>query len=91
MEKKKNIFSVEDFTIPSECKTLSTNEVAASENAISIYPNPARNQFFIKFSDNIIGKINVEIYEMSGKLVSDEIISPNEKKAIFTDKLENGT
>ncbi len=82
---------VEDFTIPSECKTLSTNETTASENTISTYPNPAGNEFFIKFPDGIMGKVNVEIYDMSGKLVSEEMISPNEKKTISTGRLENGT
>ncbi|SDQ06873.1 Por secretion system C-terminal sorting domain-containing protein [Chryseobacterium soldanellicola] len=82
---------VEDFTVPSEC-LLATNEVKAVNNSISIYPNPAKNEFFINFPNNTLGKVSVEIYDMSGKLVSSEDkISPDAKKAISTDKLVNGT
>lgn len=83
---------VEDFSVPADC-VLSTNETTSvKENAISIYPNPAKNEFFINFPKNTLGKVNVEIYDMSGKLVSTENkISPDAKKAISTDKLINGT
>lgn len=82
---------VENFSIPADC-VLSTNETAsANNNAISIYPNPAKNEFFINFPSNTLGKVNVEIYDMSGKLVSTENkISPDSKKAISTNALQNG-
>lgn len=82
----------EDYTVPADC-VLSTNETASvKDNAISIYPNPAKNEFFINFPRNTLGKVNVEIYDMSGKLVSTENkISPDAKKSISTDKLVNGT
>jgi hypothetical protein len=82
----------ESFTVPSDC-VLSTNETASiKDNAISIYPNPAKNEFFINFPKNTLGKVNVEIYDMSGKLVSTESkISPDAKKAISTSSLTNGT
>ncbi|MCY0968032.1 T9SS-dependent M36 family metallopeptidase [Chryseobacterium wangxinyae] len=83
---------VEDYTVPADC-VLSTNETASvKDNAISIYPNPAKNEFFISFPKNTLGKVNVEIYDMSGKLVSTESkISPDAKKAISTSSLTNGT
>lgn len=83
---------VADFSVPADC-VLSTNETASvKDNAISIYPNPAKNEFFINFPKNTMGKVNVEIYDMSGKLVSTESkISPDSKKAISTSNLVNGT
>jgi hypothetical protein len=81
----------QDFTVPAEC-VLATDEVASVKNNISIYPNPAKNEFFINFPSNTLGKVSVDIYDMSGKLVSSENkISPDAKKAISTDKLVNGT
>jgi len=81
----------QDFTVPAEC-VLATDEVASVKNNISIYPNPAKNEFFINFPSNTLGKVSVEIYDMSGKLVSSENkISPDAKKAISTDRLINGT
>lgn len=83
---------VQDLTVPAECASLATNEVKAVKNVISIYPNPAKNEFFINFPSNTIGKVSVEIYDMSGKLVSSEDkISPDAKKAISTSNLINGT
>ncbi|MCE3075960.1 T9SS-dependent M36 family metallopeptidase [Chryseobacterium gwangjuense] len=83
---------VQDFTVPAEC-VLATDEVkSVKSNTISIYPNPAKNEFFINFPSNTLGKVSVEIYDMSGKLISTEDkISPEAKKSISTDKLINGT
>ncbi|WP_170835687.1 T9SS-dependent M36 family metallopeptidase [Chryseobacterium wanjuense] len=82
---------VQDFTVPAEC-VLATDEVKTVKDNISIYPNPAKNEFFINFPSNTLGKVSVEIYDMSGKLVSSEDkISPDAKKSISTDKLINGT
>ncbi|MGE6396771.1 T9SS-dependent M36 family metallopeptidase [Chryseobacterium scophthalmum] len=82
----------QDFTVPAEC-FLSTSETGAVKNVgISIYPNPAKNEFYINFPSNTLGKVDVEIYDMSGKLISTENkISPESKKAISTSRLINGT
>ncbi|WP_404986680.1 T9SS-dependent M36 family metallopeptidase [Chryseobacterium sp. M5] len=82
----------QDFTVPAEC-FLSTSETGAVKNVgISIYPNPAKNEFYINFPNNTLGKVDVEIYDMSGKLISTENkISPESKKAISTSRLINGT
>ncbi len=82
---------IASFAVPSDC-VLATDEVKAVKSNISIYPNPARNEFFINFPSNTLGKVSVEIYDMSGKLVSSEDkISPDAKKSIATDKLVSGT
>ncbi|QUY56736.1 T9SS-dependent M36 family metallopeptidase [Chryseobacterium arthrosphaerae] len=90
----KNVITdqVENFAVPEEC-LLATNEVkSVKENKISIYPNPASNEFYISFPTNTLGKVSVEIYDMSGKMVSSEDkISPDAKKAISTEKMINGT
>lgn len=82
----------ENYDVPADC-VLSTQETSSvKDNAISIYPNPAKNEFFINFPKNTLGKVNVEIYDMSGKLISTENkISPDSKKAISTSNLVNGT
>lgn len=83
---------VEDFTVPADC-VLGTDEVkSVKDNTISIYPNPAKNEFFINFPNNTLGKVSVEIYDMSGKLVSSEDkVSPEVKKSISTERLTTGT
>ncbi|MFZ4927715.1 T9SS-dependent M36 family metallopeptidase [Chryseobacterium sp. Mn2064] len=83
---------VQDFTVPAEC-LLSTNEVSsAKDSKISIYPNPAKDEFFISFPNNTIGKVSLELYDMSGKLISSEDkISTDAKKAVSTTNLVNGT
>lgn len=82
----------QSLLLPDDCSALSTEEVKAVKNTISIYPNPAKDEFYINFPSNTLGKVSVEIYDMSGKLVSSEDkISPDAKKAISTNRLINGT
>ena len=64
---------VESFEVPAEC-VLATNDVNAGK-ALSIYPNPAKNEFFLKSAQNTLGKLNVEIFDATGKLVSSQKIS----------------
>ncbi|CAA7391575.1 T9SS-dependent M36 family metallopeptidase [Chryseobacterium fistulae] len=85
---------IESFAVPVECNLsqLATDEIKGVESTISIYPNPAKNEFYINFPSNTMGKVSVEMYDMSGKLISSEDkIAPDTKKAISTEKLINGT
>lgn len=77
---------VEDFDIPAECK-LATGEVSANKS-LSIYPNPAKNEFFVKVPSTQLGKLSVEVYDASGRLVTTEKVSGSE--SISTSKLQNG-
>ncbi|WP_326984518.1 T9SS-dependent M36 family metallopeptidase [Chryseobacterium sp. MYb264] len=82
---------VENFDLPADCAALATNEVSAVKNTVSIYPNPAKNEFYINFPSKANGKMNVEVYDMSGKLVaSEDKVSPDAKTAISTERLNNG-
>lgn len=82
---------VEDFTKPvddTRCeKILASGEVNA-DTSLSIYPNPAKNEFFLKSEKNLLGKVIVEIFDASGKLVSSQKIASSE--AINTQALVNG-
>lgn len=77
---------VENFDVPADC-LLATNDVNATK-AISIYPNPAKNEFFLKSANAISGKVIVEIFDASGKLVSSQKVATSE--AISTQALTNG-
>lgn len=82
----------EDFTVPSVCSSLESEELIVNRTSVTIYPNPAKNEFFINFPDHTLGKVNIEVYDMSGKLVySENKISPDTKKVIPTMAWENGT
>lgn len=78
---------IADYTVPAECKNLVTSE-PHSEKSLSIYPNPAKNEFFLKSEKNVLGKVIVEIFDASGKLVSSQKIASSE--AINTQVLLNG-
>lgn len=77
---------VESFEMPADC-LLATNDTSV-RNAFSIYPNPAKNEFFLKTSGNILGKVNVEIFDASGKKVSSQRIDGS--AAVNTQSLPNG-
>lgn len=78
---------VENFEVPTECANLATSNVAAGKE-MSLYPNPAKNEFFIKSTKNVLGKVNVQIYDASGKMVSSQKISSSD--AVNTQALPNG-
>lgn len=81
---------VEDFTKPTDdpaCTFLATGNVDTSK-ALSIYPNPAKNEFFLKSTNNIVGKVSVEIFDASGKLISSQKIAASD--AVNTQSLVNG-
>lgn len=81
---------VEDFTKPvadSRCTTMSTNDLGVDQ-PVNIYPNPAKNEFFLKSAKNISGKVNVEIFDANGKSVSSQKISATD--AVNTHTLVNG-
>ena len=80
---------VEDFTVPEECEGLATTEVA-SKKAISIYPNPAKNEFALKFNSKVTGKVFVEIFDASGKIVSNQKVDPSITENINIQHLPNG-
>ncbi|MGA9211944.1 T9SS-dependent M36 family metallopeptidase [Kaistella sp.] len=77
---------VESFDVPEEC-ALATSNVSVNK-AMSIYPNPAKDEFFIKTAKSVLGKVSVEIYDASGKLVSSQKISSTD--AVNTQALPNG-
>ena len=77
---------VESYDVPAEC-LLATSDVSAKK-AMSIYPNPAKNEFYLKSAENILGKVNVEIFDATGKLVSSQKMASSE--AVNTSSLING-
>ena len=60
----------------------------ALNKEISIYPNPAKNEFFLKSSKKDVDQFKVEIFDASGKLVSTLKISSS--NSVNTENLPNG-
>lgn len=81
---------VEDFSIPKDCTDGNSN-IAIDRSLVRIYPNPAKEEFFIYLKDHTIGNIHVQIYDMSGKLVlSENRSSPDSRIQVSTKDFENG-
>ncbi len=79
---------IEDYSLPAEC-SLGTSDIAVNKK-ISIYPNPANKEVFIKTNGvQFSGKIKVSIYDMSGKKVDEQLI--NADQPILTTALQRGT
>ncbi|REC63316.1 metalloprotease [Chryseobacterium pennae] len=83
---------VEDFTVPAECATLAVSEAAENTKGISIYPNPVKNEFTIKTPSgiNLSGITTVSIYDLTGKLISQENINLNRQTTVNANHLING-
>lgn len=79
---------VEDFEVPTECE-MATSETSRSK-ALSIYPNPAKNEFFLNIKGEVLGKVNVEIFDATGRLLSSQKVDAKSKEALSTSGLANG-
>ncbi|WP_265427462.1 T9SS-dependent M36 family metallopeptidase [Chryseobacterium sp. YIM B08800] len=80
----------EDFSIPKDCIDGNSN-IAIDKSLISIYPNPAKDEFFIYLKDFTIGNLHLQIYDMSGKLiVSENRSSQDSRIPVSTKDFENG-
>lgn len=66
---------------------LANNKVSLNKE-IALYPNPAKSQFFIKSPNKNLGKVNVEIFDSSGRIVSSQSIFSAD--AVNTKVLSNG-
>lgn len=80
----------EDFTIPKDCTDGNSN-ISVDKSLIAIYPNPAKDEFFIYLKDNTIGNLHVQVYDMSGKLlISENRFSPDSRIPVSTKNFDNG-
>ncbi len=76
---------------------VSTSNTFIKDNALSIYPNPAKD--FIVFSKWIDEKLKVEIIDVTGKIVASEYLNSKNTtlntadftNGIYLVKVENGT
>ena len=79
---------VEDFTVSQECQNLATED-ASLNSSVSIYPNPAKSEIFIKASQ-AKGKVQVKIFDLSGKLVKEATVDAKNAESINISNLVNG-
>lgn len=64
------------------------NNESTFNKEISIFPNPAKNKFFLKSLKNNVDQFKVEIIDASGQLVSTQKISSS--NSVNTENLPNG-
>jgi len=72
------------------CDTTSIADI--EKDAFRIYPNPNRGEFTIEFSSNQLGKIRIELRNLSSQLVFQQEISKHglRKEAIQLEQLAKG-
>ncbi|MCY0977550.1 T9SS-dependent M36 family metallopeptidase [Chryseobacterium wangxinyae] len=81
---------IEDFSIPKDC-TEGNSGIPIDRSQIAIYPNPAKDEFFIYLKDFPIGNLIVQVYDMTGKLVlSENRTSQDSRIPVSTKDFENG-
>jgi hypothetical protein len=56
---------------------------------LSLYPNPTQGQFNISYNDTISGKINVQIFSLSGKLIKQTVLE-NENNSVNLNGILSG-
>ncbi len=51
-----------------------------AQNELFVYPNPATNQASIEYTSNRMGKAQVEVYDVTGKMVMQQVYTINPSK-----------
>jgi hypothetical protein len=83
----KNFFYIQSNELAEE-NTISSVGEFMNKNEITIFPNPTANYFNIKIEGNNSSNLNVEMYNLQGRMVHQCIIK-NETK-VFCQSLETG-
>lgn len=79
-----------NYTTDTPCDYLTAAEVLPYNNKVFCYPNPVSNQVFISFTNTENNDVQVEIWDMNGKMVS-KAETCNEFVSIETTMLPQGT
>lgn len=82
--------SAVNYTTDTPCDYLTAAEVLPYNNKVFCYPNPVSNQVFISFTNTENNDVQVEIWDMNGKMVS-KAETCNEFVSIETTMLPQGT
>lgn len=83
---------VEAFDLPTDI-TLPCEELSAeafSSTSVKVYPNPADHILNIQSLSGSIGKANLKIYDLNGRLVSNQPLDFNELQQIDVSQLQSG-
>lgn len=77
--------------------SMATSDQATSKQDFKVYPNPSRGSVFVKFESAKIKKVDVSLYDASGKIVfskknvaSNEEMITNLQKGFYILKANNG-
>ena len=66
-----------DFDGRFEYSDVITVEIEKQQTSINVYPNPSKGLYNIQWSENISSQTNLEVFDMTGRLVHNEIIENN--------------
>jgi hypothetical protein len=68
-------------------KSTSAMEIRTNKSEILLYPNPARNEFFIQYTPDFTLETSLQLMDMQGRVVFQ---SPNQVNSINTENLPSG-
>jgi hypothetical protein len=54
-------------------------QTALKNGELKVYPNPASNQLSVELTNEIQGTIVIEIYDINGKLVLNQLLNAKQK------------
>jgi hypothetical protein len=67
------------------------NSVEEKQNGITIYPNPAKDELFLRMSTNETSNVNINVFDASGKIVyENQNLEVNDGLTNFTLNVKNG-
>ncbi len=65
------------------CRLTTVNEILASKSELEVYPNPNNGEFNLKLTDFELGEYQMEIYDITGKLITGKQLIVNSDVSVI--------
>jgi ELWxxDGT repeat protein len=91
VEDKVGCAFISDSVVVKILQKALANEPLTEDFLLNIYPNPAQDDLNVSFVTTTQGNFEATLYDLYGKIVSQQAVSPNANNSISTKNLNAGT
>lgn len=91
IEDKVGCAFISDSVVVKILQKVLANEPLTEDFSLNIYPNPSQDDLNVSFETTNKGDFEATLYDLYGKVVSQQSVSPNTNNAISTKNLNAGT
>ncbi len=86
-----NVCTSDRIPVTATVTTLTGVTEASADNIAYVYPNPATDNLTISLNKSVTGKVQVNIVDLAGRIVSQQVFAANDKLEMNVAGLAKGT